>query len=302
MLGGPPAGLVNGWLGTAEQRQAVEEMFGVRIASNSVACGLWSANFWSPYASTPDTMSPRRVLTTVAYWHLERPAGCLPRLCVPFEPRDVPDVHFSCFEHFDSLILEHWIPEPPQAHGARRSRPDALRPEAPEADGDSALSAARRRVMPSSAIWQVVGYVDSDVRIVRQLVSGQHGQLDVHGMPTDVRDAPREGGSATLGRFALVQGIHELTLTAARAMRCESFTCAITYWGNRRTVQVTQRVLRGHAACPPDSGAPAHCTEPLGSWHREDGHRRNWGEGDVPVTEPPFDGAKKALVPAHPQR
>jgi hypothetical protein len=270
LRGGPPPNLVNGWLGTAEQREAVEQMFGVRILADSVMRGLWSANFWSRLASTPEVVGPGRTLAEVVHLAVKPAlAGCL--MGVPCSSlSQLGALRGAVLEHFDSVCLEHYDlpPNPPAL-----SRPSlaagpslAASPAAggPHPAESPAMDAARRRVMPSSAVWQVVGYVEPDVRVVRQVSVGRG--LDAHGLPTDVRDASVEGGDSRFHRFALVRGIREPSRAAARATRgAESISYSLTFWGNSRTLLVTARIHRGCGERERGGGGEGGGIEPTAS-------------------------------------
>lgn len=243
LLGAPP-NLVDGWLGTDAQLHAVEEMFGVTIARDSVEQGLWVSNFWTPLVSTEELCAPGRAIAHVASLQAE-PAivGCFVRWRIsPAYQLGAPGMRSACIEFFEQCYLEHHNPQP-----TARTH-------------NGALEAAQRRVMPSSVLWQVCGYVSSDCRVVRQLFPDRG--VDVHGLPLDLRDAPVQGGDTTATRFALVRALPQTTphraSRHARHPGAEAPLChSITYWG-RVTVHVALQVRRGKAAWPPEPpGAPA---------------------------------------------
>jgi len=237
-LFGCAPGLVNGWLGTAAQQRAVEQMFGISIAIDSVERGWWTSNYWTNVVSTAETHAADRCVTEVASVDAS-PAvtGCMVRSrCLPAYKLGLIGMRGACLEFFEQFYLEH--------HAPKR--------------GDAPLDAARRRAMPSSAVWQVVGYISPEMRIVRQVRPGSG--LDLHGLPLDVRDAPLEGGDSAFSRFALVRGSPQAAAHAKRHVPpfTESISYGTTFWGDQLTIHVHARVHRGAGAWPADPpGAPA---------------------------------------------
>lgn len=224
-----PPGLVDGWLGTAEQRRAVEKMFRVKIASDSAERGMWSKNFWSPYVSTAETHHPNRVLMEIVRFDATPAAtNCLVWTpCLPSYQLGLLGVTGATLEFYDHFYLEHY-------HDSR----------------STSLDSARNRKMPSSAVWQVVGYVSPDIRIVRQCI-GDAGR-DVDGLPKDVRNCPvNAGGLNVLKCFCLVRGVSAVN---------DKVAYSITLWGNLSTIIVTERVARGEETRPTGGASSAPLT------------------------------------------
>jgi hypothetical protein len=213
--------LEEGWLGTLEQREAVEQMFNVRISAEQ---GLWAKNFWSPLASDPEVNAPGRTIAEMLNYTVETPAladWLVATPCSPLYQLGAFGLRAPALEFFDSLYLEHY-----------------------NTASSPAMDAAKRRAMPPSAAWQIVGYVAPDVRIVRQLFPGRG--LDAQGLPLDVRDAPREGGGPLLERFWLARGRSRPPPGAAAtaAEGGEWISYSLTSWGNHLALVVTERIHR----------------------------------------------------------